>query len=723
MTVEIKSTYCRICEPNCGLRLKVVDGRITEVSGDPDHPLSRGFICARGKAGLDVHRDPDRLDHPLRRDREQWDRVGWSEAIADIGARLRAVREKHGRHSVALYFGNPIAFDYPLSIYMPFAMSALRSRNIYSAGSQDCNNKFLASEKLFGSPLHHPVPDIDRIEFLIVLGSNPAVSQMSFLSLPRAIERLREISDRGGRVVFIDPRRTESARVTGEHLFIRPDTDAFLLLAMLHVIIAEDRYDRAAVAEHTTGLAELGRLAALFPPERAAAVTGIPAETIAALARDFAGAKNAGMYGSLGTNLGSFGTVCAWLIQAINAITGRLDRSGSMIFGDGILDMPRIYKWQSRNQSGRRSRVGGHPAILGTMPGGILADEILQPGPDQIKALIVVSGNPLLTVPNPDRLAEAIGSLDLVVSLDLFRNETAALAHYVLPCTDMFERWDFAMTGAVFNPTRLANFTEAMVPPAAERRETWQALHQILAAAGYPEWNHRLLGPLGRAADRIGSIFGLPEPLSFPARLLLRATIAASDVDWETLINSPHGLRLTPHRVGRFFSHRILTPDRKINLAPAEFIAERAALETFFASEREYTGLKLIGQRQRRTHNSWLHNVESFMVREQTNRALVNPADAAVRGIADGDMVEVETEAGAIRLPAVITDDIMPGAVAVPHGWGHDRPSGLSVARRYPGVNVNALIASGPETLEKLAGMARLTGVRVRMKKPGPNPG
>lgn len=725
---KIVHTYCRICEPNCGLKATVVDGKLVKLAGDKEHPISKGYICPRGLATLDIHQDLDRISHPQKKVGDGFEQVSWKDALGDIGKKLKHIRDTYGKHSVALYIGNPLAFDYGFSIYMPVLTKTLGSRNVYSAGSQDCNNKIAGSQVLFGSPMFHPVPDIDNIDFLIIWGANPVISKMTLVSLARPEERLKAIEKRGGRVVIIDPRRTETAGMMGEHVFIRPDSDIFLMLAMLNVIFSENLHDAAFVNEHAKNMDQLKDLAAQYPPERAAGVTGIDKDVIITLARDFAKAKNAGIYCSLGVNLGTHGTLGYWLVQCLNAATGRLDRKGSMFFCDPIVDFARMgqkgKKSEGKKSGGtkpprpkRLSRIGGFTHVSGNYPAGILADEILTPGKDQIKALIVISGNPMLTVPDPTRLEEAFKSLDLLVSLDLFVNETGGMSDYVLPCKDFYEHWDFGLAVSMFNPIRYINYTDKVVDAKGERRDLWVILHQIMQSAGYPFMGNKKFGKVAGLLDGTGRALHFSAPLSYRPKLILKILLRMGGVSWRKLKNSHQGLLLPPHKVGRFFSHRILTADKKFDFAPEQFMAEADAIARHFDAESSYQGFKLINQRQKRTHNSWFHNVESFSSKMKTNYVSINASDAEELGIAQDDLVEVITPTSTIKLPANIVTTLMPGVICIPHGWGHDKPSGLSKARQYPGVNVNTLMASGPDALEKFAGMAKLTGVNVEVRK------
>ncbi len=719
---KIIHTYCRVCEPNCGLKATVIDGKLTKITGDKEHPVSKGYICARGLATLDIHHDPDRIKYPQKKVNGGFQNISWDAALLDIGEKIKSTREKYGKDSVAIYFGNPIAFDFAFSVFLQMAIQTLGSKNIYSAGSQDCNNKMAAAQPIFGSPVLHPVPDVDNMEFLIIWGSNPAVSKMSFISLTRPEERIKAIEERGGRVIIIDPRRTETARHVGEHIYIRPDTDIFMLLAMLHVILKEELYDRTTVNNHTKNVDHLKKLAAEYPPERAAEVTGIDKEVISALARDFANAKNAGIHSSLGINLASHGTLGYWLVQCLNAVTGRLDRKGSMIFCDPVADFSKMSKRTLENETSKKrqprlSRIGNFTHIGGTYPAGILADEILTPGENQIKALIVISGNPMLTVPDPQKLEKALKSLDVLVSLDLFINETGGLSQYVLPCQDFYEHWDFTLTSSMFNPVRHINYTDKVVDALGERKEIWVILHDILCAAGYPFIGNKTAGKIAGFLDSIGKLLKRTRPFSYRPKLLLKILLLMGKVSWRKLKRSPNGLMLPPHKTGNFFKSKILTSDKKLDLAPEQFIAEADVIAQHFEKEKKYEGFKLINQRQKRTHNSWFHNVASFVEKMQTNMVSINEKDAKNLSISQGDMVEVKSATGVIHLPAKVVDDLMPGVISIPHGWGHDKSSGLSNAKKYPGVNVNLIIASGPESLEKFAGMAKMTGVPVTIEK------
>ncbi|HEX2313908.1 MAG TPA: molybdopterin-dependent oxidoreductase, partial [Thermomonospora sp.] len=473
-------TYCRICEPLCGLVATVEDGRLTRLRPDPDHPLSRGFACPKGIAMTEVQNDPDRLLHPLRRRPDgSFERVGWDEALDDIAARLNRLRAEHGGESIGWYFGNPATFSYSHPLWLAQFMAALKSPHLYSAGSQDTNNRFAASALLYGSPVLVPIPDLRRTDLLVMLGANPLVSHGSLVTAPRIREELAAITRRGGRVVVIDPRRTETARAH-EHLPIRPDGDAWLLLSLLQVIFAEGLEDRAAIDRQATGGAALRRLAAAFPPERTEPYTGVPAAAARALARDLAAADRAVVYGRTGTCLGRFATLTAFLIDALTLVTGNLDRPGGALFGTSPLRVEELLRLSGRGTYGRTtSRVGGYPDVLGTAPAGVMAEEITTPGPGRLRALLVSAGNPLLSVPGGRALEEAFERLDLLVCIDLYLGDTAAKADYVLPATTFLEREDLPLPFLGNHLTPYVSWTEPVVAPRGEARQEWEIIEDL----------------------------------------------------------------------------------------------------------------------------------------------------------------------------------------------------------------------------------------------------
>ncbi|MDX1649134.1 MAG: molybdopterin-dependent oxidoreductase [Myxococcota bacterium] len=712
-------SFCRICESLCGLEVDVADGRVAAIRPDPDHLASEGFACVKGLKQMRLYDAPDRLRRPLKRVGDDFVPIPWAQAFAEIGAKVRALREI-SPHALAMYVGTAAGFGVLHPVFAKGFMDGIGTRNFFSSSTQDCANKFAVSTHLYGFPFTLTYPDVDRTRCLIVVGANPVVSKWSFLQVADPGRRLRAIEARGGRVFVVDPRRTETAKTAGTHVFIRPNTDVFFYLAFLNELLARGGVDRDLVERHTTGFDAVARLAAPWTPERTAAVTGVPAATLREMVAAYLEATAAGgaaLYCSTGVNMGAHGTLAFWIQEVVNAVSGNLDRRGGVLVGKGILDFPRLAKGNlTRAQV---SRVGGFTAVNDAFPGAILADEIRTEGPERIRALFVTGGNPLITMAGAGRLREALAELDLLVVTDIFLNETASLAHYVLPATTPFERPDLPfvfplMLGLQSRPYLQA--TDAVVPPAGEAldeatiylelaRASGVALFGSRAAQALVGTMQRLLGPRRREA-------GVREvPQRRLLSLLLRLTGHGS---FARLLREPHGRPRPEPAGGDFLGARLLTDDGKLHLAPEPLQALARGLEGAFEAERAAAGeLRLITKRHVKTHNSRTHNHPAFARPGQTNHLYVHPDDAARLGLVDGAVADVRSKVGAVRLPVRLLPDLMPGTVALPHGWGHQHARGLSAASRTAGVNVNLLAADGPQAVDPVSGMAHLTGIPV----------
>ena len=567
-------------------------GQVRRLVPDAEHPVSRGFACVKGPAMLEVHRDPARLDHPERRDPERsdaWTRVSWHAALGDIGARIKKIRDEHGPDAIGVYIGNPTAFNVGLSVYAAGFLAALGTRNFFNAASLDCQNKFAVSEEMFGHYVIQPIPDLDHTDFFLCLGSNPLVSQMSFVAMPRALERLKGIVGRGGRVVHVNPRRTETADAVGEQLFIRPDSDAYLVMGMLRAIFEGGWEDRAACAA-LAGVAALREAARAFSLDDVAAATGIARETIVELARAFAHAPSANAYCSTGVNQGSFGSLAFLGVQALNAVTGNLDRAGGALVPSRAVKFATLARLLGRVRPPRPSRIGNFPPVAESLPTGILADEILTPGHGRIRALLVIAGNPLLSAPAGGRLAEALDALDLCVSIDLYRNDTGARAHYTLPATDWLEREDFPLVQSGMQPAPYAQLSPAVATPRGERRHEADILVAIARAARLRMFGTRGLTTLfARVAPRhvypwVSRLVGLPasrEPVlvapDTPGAFLDAVPTRDGRVDVgpaKVLADVPRAARALPAR-GDLAAG--LAADRAAAATLAQLVDERAA--------------------------------------------------------------------------------------------------------------------------------------------------
>ncbi|MEP9391392.1 molybdopterin-dependent oxidoreductase [Gordonia sp. VNK1] len=721
-------TYCRICEPLCGMIATVEDGRLVALRPDRQHPLSRGFACPKGIAFTEIVNDPDRVLHPLRRTPDgDFEQVTWDSALADIGARLGAVQRTHGNSSIGWYFGNPATFSTGHTLWTAALMSLLGSPHMYSAGSQDVNNRFVASHFLYGNPVAAPIPDINRTDFLIIIGANPIVSHGSVMSSPRIRDGLHAIVKRGGDVLVIDPRRTETAREF-DWLPITPDTDALFLLSLLNVMFTEELVDVDELRTRARGVDALTRTAAGFAPEDTAARTDIDADTVREIARRLVRTERAAVYGRIGTSLGRTGTLTTALLDMVNLVAGNLDVVGGSMFGDlgipgqrlaiGALAHVPGFTW-----AGRRSRIGNLPQVLGTAPASVMAKEIMTPGRGQLRALFVSAGNPVLSVPNGDELRSALGELELMVSLDIYRNETNAHADYILPATTMYERADFLLPFQALFTTPFKQATEAVIAPMGEAREEWTVINDLVAALTRRSPLLALMH-LGNTVSRaVGGLLTPRHVSDLVIRLGLggdRFGLRRGGLTYRRLIDDfPHGTvvadGLSPGRLRTTVTHR----DRKVRLDAPEILAELDRLDDV-GDER--FPLRLIGMREIRSENSWQHNAPLLLRGGRTHSARMHTRDALDRGIGDGELVTVTSRHGSISLPVTLTDQIKRGVVAIPHGWGHNGSGGWRKANAAAetdlgsgGVNVNALISSDPVDLERLAGMANMTGVPIQV--------
>ncbi|MBW2697096.1 MAG: molybdopterin-dependent oxidoreductase [Deltaproteobacteria bacterium] len=723
--IETRHTFCRICESLCGLEVDVAleDGaeRVTRIRPNPHHVATEGFGCVKGLKQHQLFSSPDRLKHPLKRVGEHYDRISWDVALEEIGAKVRGLRDRHGPDSIGLYVGTAAGFGLLHPIFAQGFMTGLGSKSIYASATQDCSNKFAVARELYGFPFSQTFPDVDHTQCLIVVGANPVVSKWSFLQVPDPITRLRAIEGRGGRLFVVDPRRGETAKVAGCHVFIRPGTDVFFYLAFLNELIACGGVDRQRVAAHMRGFEAVESLAADWTPEHVAEVTRMPARTLREMVRAYIEADGAALYSSTGVNMGGHGGVAFWLQEVINAVSGNLDRRGGVLVGKGIIDFAKLGQRSGFGLSRERSRIGDFAAVNDAFPGAVMADEIFTPGAGQLRALIVTGGNPLITMANAERLKRAFGQLELLVVLDILPTETASLAHYVLPCTTPFERADLPFAFPLLMGMQSRPYLQATRPvvrPDGEQRDEATIYLDLARACDAPLFGS---GPMQRLLEWGRNRHSRKHPERQPAiadeflmSTILRLTGHGS---FEKLLAETNGRRLSDHEPGTFLPDRLTTEDGKLELAPVEFIAEAAKLAVGFELERSHRDrLKLITRRHVKTHNSWTHNDPDFVKgTRHTNHLYMHPNDAAARGLQHGDIVDVSSDIATVRLPMHVLPDLMPGTVALPHGWGHQHAKGLSVASKTTGVNVNLLAADGPESVEPISGMVKLTGILVEV--------
>ncbi len=707
---------CPLCEAMCGIEIRVDGGQILSIRGDEADPLSRGHLCPKAVALKDVHEDPDRLRGPVRRVGGRWEPVAWDEALDEAAGRLVGIQARHGRDAVATYFGNPTVHSYSALLAGARFSRALGSRNRFSATSVDQLPHHVAVTHMYGHPLLLPVPDLDRTAFLLVLGGNPVVSNGSLMTAPGVARRLRDIRARGGGLVVVDPRRTETAALADTHLFIRPGTDAWLLLGLLHVLFEEDLARPGRLAGYTDGLDATRELARAFTPDRVARATGIPATEVVTLARRLASAESAAVYGRMGLSVQPFGALCQWLVQVLNVVTGNLDRPGGVMFTRPAVDfVEHVVRSIEVGRAPQRTRVRGLPGFGGEFPVAALAEEIQTEGPGQVRALLTSAGNPVLSTPNGRRLDAALASLEYMVSIDFYVNETTRHANLILPPTFALERdhYDLVFHGLAVRNT--AKYAKPLFPPAPGARHDWEIFAGLVSRLERldPARRARLRRRLAdrwitpRRALALGLRFG---PYGSGLRPWRRG------LSLRELERDPHGVDLGP--LEPCLPGRLRTPGRRIDLAPpaiacdVERLLAGAADRGPDASDRQ---LLLIGRRDPRTNNSWMHNSRRLVKGPARCTLLIHPDDARARAIADGALVRIRSRIGMVEVAAAHDPDIMPGVVSLPHGWGHGRPGvQLGVAAAHPGVSVNDL--TDELRVDPLCGNAAVNGVPVAVE-------
>lgn len=711
---------CNLCEAMCGLRLTLAGEEIRDLRGDPDDPFSRGHICPKAAALVDVHHDPDRLRQPLRRTPGGWVTLDWDEALDEVAQRLRQIQAQHGRNAVGVYTGNPTVHNLGAILYNAPFIRALRTRQRFSATSVDQLPHHLAALLLFGHQLLVPVPDIDRTHYLLILGANPVASNGSLMTAPGVERRLKAIQQRGGQVVVVDPRRTETAQIANRSHFIRPGADVLLLLALVNTLYAEGWVNLGRLAALVDGAEALAALAHPYTPERVAPHTGLTPADIYTLARELSQAESAVVYGRIGTSTQRFGGLCNWLINALNILTGNLDRPGGAMFPLPAVDVVALtaLTGNTGHYDRYRSRVSGRPEFGGEFPAATLAEEILTPGPGQIKALVTHAGNPVLSTPNGRQLDEALASLAFMVSIDIYLNETTRHAHIILPPASSLESDQYEVVFHNFAVRNTAKYTPALWPPTPGARQDWQILRAL---------RDRLEADQPATVPPRYDLFRRFEPAQL-VDLGLRfgpygawggRRLGPEGLTRRRLLRQPHGVDLGP--LTPCLPQRLFTPGKRIDLAPAVLAADLPRVETTFFTAPAASAdldLRLIGRRDLRSNNSWMHNSRRLVKGKARCTLLIHPDDAAARGVAQGQAVVIQSAVGRIVAQAEVTEAIMPGVVCLPHGWGHDRPGvQLAVAQERPGVSLNDL--TDDSQLDILSGNAVLNGVPVAVAPAG----
>jgi anaerobic selenocysteine-containing dehydrogenase len=721
---------CPLCEAMCGIVIEHRDGQVLSIKPDRDDVLSRGHICPKAVALKDIHGDPDRLRRPVRRTTSGWTEISWPDAFAEVERRIGEIRDRHGNDSIAIYAGNPVVHNLGAMLGIGDFIRAVRTRNLYSATSVDQLPHMMASQQMFGHQFLVPVPDVDRTQLFVCIGGNPVASGGSIMGAPGFARRVEALQARGGRFVVVDPRRTESAQIADEYLPIRPGSDVFLLLALIKAVFAIGAADAGHLGARIDGVEELSEAVSAFDADQLAARSGIPAARIAALAAEIVAEPRALVYGRVGACTQEFGGLTLWLIYCLNLLTRHMDVEGGMMFAEPAVDLTRAYG-ATGHYDRFRSRVRGLPEFGSELPVAVLAEEILTDGPGQVRALFTVAGNPVLSTPNGRQLDRALESLDFMVSVDPYINETTRHADLVLPPTSPLEHGHYDVALAGFAVRNVAKYSPALFAPPpgslhdheilaeiALRLRTQSGLERRLAAVrgsvarrlgpdGVVDWMLRT-GRYGQ--HNRGSLRMLARLPGFAAmrRQLENPDRRPEGLGVSRLLASPHGVDLGP--LEPCLSRRLATPDKRIRLAPQPYVADLIRAAQSLAEP--IPDLVLIGRRHVRSNNSWLHNSRRLVKGKPRCTLMIHPEDASSRGIADGQTVILRSRVGVLHVAAEVTADMMPGVVSLPHGWGHDRPGvRLGVASRTPGVSINDVIDD--QFIDALTGTAVLNGTPV----------
>ncbi|MDB5979620.1 MAG: fdhF 2 [Pseudomonas sp.] len=700
MTKTLHHRACHLCEAICGLTIETTseDGlgtRITSIKGDALDSFSRGHICPKAVALQDIQNDPDRLRQPMLRVGSEWQPIEWQAAFDLVAERLFDIQQRHGQDAVASYQGNPSVHNYGLMTHSNYFIGLLKTHNRFSATSVDQLPHHLSSYLMYGHGLLLPIPDIDHTDFMLILGGNPLASNGSIMTVPDVEKRLKAIQKRGGKVVVIDPRRSETAAIADQHLFVRPGGDAALLFGLLNTLF-EEKLTRATHLP-VDGLDEVRAAIAHLTAESMSARCGVPAEQIRQLARDFAAADKAVCYGRMGISTQSFGTLCHWLVQLINLVTGNLDRVGGALCTEPAVDMVgstsggHFNRWQSR--------VSGLPEYAGELPVSALAEEMLVEGQGQVRALITVAGNPVLSTPNGRKLEEALDGLEFMLSIDLYINETTRYADLILPSTSALENDHYDTTFNLFAVRNVTRFNRAILEKPAGALHDWEIF--VGLAQAFAKRAERELKPTISPAQMIDR--GL--------RAGLYGDASEHKLSVEMLRDHPHGLDLGALKPN--LAPRLKTANQRVQAAPPVIMADlaRFAIEQAAAPEGE---LLLIGRRHVRSNNSWMHNYHRLVKGKPRHQLLMHPDDLSSRGLSDGQWVRVSSRVGVIEVQVLGSVEMMPGVVSLPHGWGHARPGvQMGIASDQPGVSANDL--TDERQLDSLSGNAALNGVPVQV--------
>jgi anaerobic selenocysteine-containing dehydrogenase len=702
---------CTLCEAMCGIEVSTEGREIVSIAGDKKNPFSEGHVCPKAIVLKDLYDDPDRIKTPLRKTVEGWQEISWDDALDEVAESLFNVQQKHGIESIGTYLGNPNAHNMGSILFGPYFYRSLRSHNRYSATSVDQLPHHIVSRQLFGHQSQIPIPDIDNSDYFMIIGGNPLASNGSIMTVPHIKRRLKAIQSKGGKVVVIDPKKSETADMSSEHYFIKPGTDALLMLAMINRLFSSSKAKPGKLIDFAPTLPDIEQYVTEYTPAKVAPLIGMSTEQIEGLVDDFCAADKAVCYGRMGSSVQAFGTLTQYLIMLFNMLTGNLDRRGGMMFTQPAAD---LLPHSGRGSIGNyHSRVRKLPNFAGEFPVSTLAEEMTTPGEGQIKAMVIGAGNPILTTPNGQQLDKAFANLEFVVAVDFFITETSRHANIILPPVTALQRDHYDVVFHNFAVRNSAKFSPAIFPAEPNSKTDWQIY------LGLAERLDRLNG---MATEKYQGLWA-KEPTGVVDDMLKMGQYQheGKPLSIEVLKQNPHGIDLGPLQTN--LPDAIYHADKLIDLRFDYFMPDLKRVNQFFFADTKLessdNNLQLIGRRHLKTNNSWMHNSKRMV--KGTNNGLsrctaqIHPDDASKYNVIDKQMIKVSSRVGSIELPAELTEKIMPGVISIPHGWGHNKKGmRLQVAQDNPGVSVNDL--TDEMVVDELSGNAVLNGVPVQIE-------
>ena len=696
---KIHYRTCNLCEAMCGLEITYKEKEVISIVGDKKDPLSKGFICPKSLALKDLYEDTDRLKTPIKRTENGWKAISWLDAFDEVENQIKKIQEKYGNDAVATYQGNPNVHNLGALLYGGPFLKSLKTKQKYSATSADQLPHHIASLKMFGHQMLIPIPDIERTDYLLILGANPGASNGSLLTAPGFSKKIKNIQKRGGEVINIDPRYTETSKISSNHFFINPGKDALLLLSLLHVIFEQGIDEKTHLSNHLKGLNEIKEIVKKYPPQKTASIIGIDDFEIQKIAKDFINSETAVCYGRMGVSTQEFGGICQWLINVINIVTNNMDKVGGAMFTKPAIDLVFMTGMQGKvgNFDRYRSRVHDLPEYSGELPVATLADEMLVKGEGQIKMLISTAGNPVLSTPNGKKLEKALEQLDYMVSIDIYLNETSKYANIILPSTNGLETLHYDLVFHQLAIRNTAKLSEVLFEKDENQKHDWQILNEL--------------------TERITGNKNSLTPEKMLDSMFQFSSYKDANLSVKKLKDNPSGLdlgALQPH-----LTKRIFTTDKKINISPKFFIDDLKRLdqELFYVVDEDKINypFALIGRRHLRNNNSWMHNSELLMKGKNRCTVLMSSKDANNLSITNHQQIRIISNVGSIELPVEISDEMKEGVLSIPHGFGHNREgTKIKLAEENAGESINDL--TDDHKIDRLTGNANFSGTRVKVR-------